>query len=184
MLFVLASSDLGGSIDNDELLDTPEKILNWFSQYERVLFYFALRCVHEVVCPWFNFFGVVLVKRLIVGKFVPGPRPTCGWGATRHWLMSGLLNGKLCGVTDLLGKHYDAVSWCLRLLGAKVGKRVYWPGSGVDCYEHDLLSVGDDAVFGSRSTLIPVDAKDAAMITIGDGCFVADRCVLLPVRFF
>ena len=56
----------------------------------------------------------------------------------------------------------------------------YWPGSGVVCNEHDLLEVGDDAVFGSRSTVITCDAKEAATVSIGAGCFVADRCVLLP----
>mmetsp|Transcript_37274 Transcript_37274/g.99245 ORF Transcript_37274/g.99245 Transcript_37274/m.99245 type:complete len:111 (-) Transcript_37274:216-548(-) len=37
----------------------------------------------------------------------------------------------------------------LRLLGAKVGKRIYWPGSGIEgLVEYDLLEVGDDVVFG------------------------------------
>jgi len=40
----------------------------------------------------------------------------------------------------------------------------YWPGSGVVCNEHDLLDVGDDAVFGSRSTVITCDAKEAATV--------------------
>ena len=52
-----------------------------------------------------------------------------------------LPTGTLGGVTILVGKHYEMVSWLLRALGAKIGKRVYWPGSGVVCYEHDLLEV-------------------------------------------
>lgn len=38
-----------------------------------------------------------------------------------------------------------------RALGAKVGKRVFWPGSGLlGVVEFDLLNIGDDVVFGSR----------------------------------
>jgi acetyltransferase-like isoleucine patch superfamily enzyme len=91
-----------------------------------------------------------------------------------------LSDGTLGGVTLLLGKHYEAVSWCMRVMGATVGKRVYWPGSGVICNEHDLLHVGDDVVFGSRSTVLCADTKECAAIKIGAGCFVADRCVILP----
>ena len=128
------------------------------------------------------FFTVVFVKRVIIGPFKPGPKDTSGgWGTTRHWIMAQLLpSGTLGGVTILLGKHYEAVSWCLRLLGANVGKRIYWPGSGVKCTEHDLLSVGDDAVFGSRSIVLTSDREESVPVRIGDGCFVADRCVLLP----
>ena len=67
-----------------------------------------------------------------------------------------------------------------RLLGAKVGKRVYWPGSGFRVAEHDLVHIGHDVVFGSRSELIVSDARHAATITIKTGGNVADRCVLLP----
>jgi hypothetical protein len=31
------------------------------------VFYLAIRAVHDVVCPWFKFLAVILVKRLIVG---------------------------------------------------------------------------------------------------------------------
>lgn len=39
----------------------------------------------------------------------------------RYWIMSKLLpGGKLCGVTTLVGTHYEMVSIIYRLLGAKV----------------------------------------------------------------
>lgn len=165
-----------------ENLETVQAVFIWFVQWQRVLFYLAIKAVNEIVCPWMYFFAVVFVKRVVIGPFKPGPKDNSGgWGTTRHWVMAQLLpSGTLGGVTILLGKHYEAISWCLRLLGANVGKRIYWPGSGVKCTEHDLLSVGDDAVFGSRSIVLTSDREESAHVRIGDGCFLADRCVLLP----
>lgn len=51
--------------------------------------------------------------------------------------------------------------------------------------EYDLLEVGDDVVFGSRSLLLPggssagVQGRELRRIVIEDGAMVADRCVLL-----
>ena len=57
--------------------------------------------------------------------------------------MSKLLpGGGLSGVARLVGTHYEIVSIIYRLLGARVGQRVYWPGSGLDIVEYDLLTVG------------------------------------------
>ena len=84
--------------------------------------------------------------------------------------------GDLGGVAPLVGTHYEIVSHVLRMLGADVGKRIYWPGSGLDMVEFDLISVGDDVVFGSRSTFAPCDGIDSQSITIKANAMVADRC--------
>lgn len=65
-------------------------------------------------------------------------------------------------------------------MGAKVGKRVYWPGSGIYCPDPELLEIGDDVVFGSRSELFTSDNIGSGKITVGHGAMIADRCVLLP----
>ena len=62
----------------------------------------------------------------------------------------------------------------------QVGKRIYWPGSGLDLTEFDLLEIGDDVTFASRSVYMPSDAHAQAPIKIDAGAMVADRCVLLP----
>ena len=46
-----------------------------------------------------------------------------------------------------------AVQIVFRAMGAKIGKRVYWPGSGIYCPDPELLEIGDDVVFGSRSEI-------------------------------
>jgi acetyltransferase-like isoleucine patch superfamily enzyme len=65
-------------------------------------------------------------------------------------------------------------------MGAKIGKRVYWPGSGIYCPDPELLEIGDDVVFGSRSELFTTDRVGTQRITIGRGAMIADRVVLLP----
>ena len=134
----------------------------------------------SVVSPWFKFFSVVFVKRLIIGRFQAGPKGE--WAHFQYWLMQKLTakDGPLCGIHAMLGKHHFGVSWALRLLGVKVGKRVFWPGVELKIVEFDLLTVGDDVVFGSRGYVLCGDAETNAPVTLAAGANVADRCVLLP----
>ena len=68
----------------------------------------------------------------------------------------------------------------MRLLGAKVGRRVFWPGVMPDVIEFDLLTVGDDVTFGSRSLILCSDTLELAPVTLAAGSMLADRCVVLP----
>ena len=54
-------------------------------------------------------------------------------------------------------------------MGAKVGKRVYWPGSGLYCLDPELLEIGDDVVFGSRAEIFTTDGIGSAKIVVKDG---------------
>lgn len=65
-------------------------------------------------------------------------------------------------------------------MGAKIGRRVYWPGSGIYCPDPELLDIGDDVVFGSRSELFTTDCIGSQKIIVCNGAMVADRVVLLP----
>ena len=83
-----------------------------------------------------------------------------------------------------------------RIMGAKVGKRVYWPGTGIYCLDPEMLEIGDDVVFGSRSEFLTTDGAGTAKIVIGAGgrleririmlcliptsAMVSDRIVALP----
>ena len=91
-----------------------------------------------------------------------------------------LPNGTFRGAVGVLGKHYDYTSYLYRALGAKIGRRVFWPGSGVLVADgmFDLLEVGDDVVWGSRSMVFPGDGQGAHPVKIGRGGNVSDRCVL------
>jgi acetyltransferase-like isoleucine patch superfamily enzyme len=83
--------------------------------------------------------------------------------------------------TELIGRHYELVSIFYRLLGAKVGKRVFWPGhQPVFSGEFDLLEIGDDVVFGSRSVLLCTTADSCEKIILCAGSNVSDNTVVLP----
>lgn len=56
-----------------------------------------------------------------------------------------------------------------RAMGAKIGKRIYWPGSGVVCQDPELLEIGDDVVFGSRSEILTNDRLGTKKVVIGSG---------------
>jgi acetyltransferase-like isoleucine patch superfamily enzyme len=60
----------------------------------------------------------------------------------------------------MIGHNHAGAGWLLGLLGAKVGKRIFWPGSGIHIVEYDLLEVQDDVVFGSRSTFYASSMHD------------------------
>lgn len=133
--------------------------------------------------PFLRLFVVVLLKRNFIGRFraMGEAGKKNPWLLFRYWIMQRLLaGGNLGGVARLVGTHYEIISIIYRLLGAQVGQRVYWPGSGLDVVEYDLLHVGDDVVFGSRTVVMTSSVKRSAAVTFGAGSMVADRCVLLP----
>lgn len=157
--------------------------VRWFMVPERLALYFLLRVMHKVLVPWVQLGAVVAVKRLVVGAFKPmtAADPLTDWELTRRWIMRALLpTANLCGVLPLVGTHYETISCVFRALGAKVGARVFWPGSGVYIADgaFDLLEVGDDAVWGSRSLLFPANALHALPIKIGYGWVEVVLCSL------
>jgi carbonic anhydrase/acetyltransferase-like protein (isoleucine patch superfamily) len=80
-----------------------------------------------------------------------------------------------------LGRHYELVSVLYRLLGAKVGKRVFWPGHlPIFTGEFDLLEIGDDVVFGSRTAILctTVDSCDKVIFCAGSN--FSDNSLALP----
>ena len=54
-------------------------------------------------------------------------------------------------------------------MGAKIGRRIYWPASGIYCSDPELLNVGDDVVFGTSPEFFTADQIGSAEITIGNG---------------
>ena len=54
-------------------------------------------------------------------------------------------------------------------MGAKIGRHVYWPGSGIICPDPELLELGNDVVFGSRSEILTTDALGTDKIIVHDG---------------
>ena len=170
-----------------EVLDkmTWKDCISWFMDPFRLAVIFCARIGHNIFGPLLQMAFVILVKRTVVGKFKPGPLPRTylarEWELTRRWIMGKMLpTGDFRGALGVLGKHYDYTTYLYRALGAKIGKRVFWPGSGVFVGDgmFDLLEVGDDVVWGSRSLVFPGDGISAEPVKIGRGGNVSDRCVL------
>jgi len=127
--------------------------------------------------------GALLIKWIVIGRIKPGPlNPHCEHERFRLWLLAHLFpRKKVQAVTDLIGRHYDYVSVLYRLLGAKVGRRVFWPGNQPACNGlYDLLEIGDDVVFGSRSTLLCASVDRCDKIILCAGANVSDNCIVLP----
>ena len=164
---------------------TWKDCITWFMDPFRLGVIFAARVGHNIFGPLLQLIWIVLVKWIVVGKFKPGPLPRTylarEWELTRRWLMNKLLpKGDFRGALAVLGKHYEYTSIVYRMLGAKIGKRVFWPGSGVLVADgmYDLVDIGDDVVWGSRSMVFPADCTSSLPVSICRGANVSDRCVI------
>jgi len=157
----------------------------WFMDPFRLGCITIARLMHSTLGPFVQMLAIIFVKRFIIGKFRSGGLPNRPaareWELTRRYIMRKLVpNGKFHGLTDLLGKHYKYTSYVYRALGATIGERIFWPGSGVIVGDgmYDLLHVEDDVVWGSRSAVYPADTIGALPIRIRRGANIADRCVI------
>jgi acetyltransferase-like isoleucine patch superfamily enzyme len=167
----------------EEFVGTPNDLMGWLCDPRRIPFYLGIRVARALFSPFFYMAAAIFVKRFVIGEFRPGPRDTSSqWQLTRHHLAATLFSRKkIQQVTDIIGRHYENVSILYRLLGAKVGKRVFWPGhQPVTSGELDLLHVGDDVVFGSRSAIFFSTDTSSENVILYAGSNVADNCVVLP----
>ncbi|KAI0020911.1 hypothetical protein F4780DRAFT_319670 [Xylariomycetidae sp. FL0641] len=165
--------------------DAVKSVILWFSSPSRVGYHYAALAANSALGPLFFFAGVVIIKKfmdLCFGKITPGPAQGRSQQAKfRMQLIRDILPaGRLRKLTELFGTHYEATSVFMRLMGAKVGQRVYWPGTGPSLQDYDLIDVGDDVVFGSRSHIVTSDGSGSDVVRIRKGAMVADRVVLLP----
>ncbi|KAF7370972.1 Peroxisomal-coenzyme a synthetase [Mycena sanguinolenta] len=153
----------------------------WLMIDQRVAYHALSRIVRAVLTPILQLVLGIIVKRMF------GLNKECATAdASRLSVLRRYINGRLLSraalksAFSLLGTHYEAVSIVFRCMGAKVGERVYWPGSGIYCPDPELLEIGDDVVFGSRSEVFTTDRIGTARVVVGAGAMIADRVVLLP----
>ncbi|KAJ3498076.1 hypothetical protein NLG97_g1410 [Lecanicillium saksenae] len=162
-------------------------VLDWFTTPHRIAFHYLALSLRVGLTPFVVFALTLLFKGildLMFGKLPSISTPESKLRGVDVWrisLMKALFPvSNLHQVTTLFGQHYEATSIALRLLGAKVGKSVYWPGTGPARTDYHLIDVGNEVVFGSRSRLITSDGYGSAKIKIGDRSMIADRVSLLP----
>lgn len=176
-LFLLLAQPFNFS-NNDSL----ESIVAWYAYPHRIGYHFLARIVRKVLPPLIHLVLSLFVKRVFLGLNKPGAMRNAGqWVLFRRWMHQLLLNQtRLKRAFDIIGTHYEMVSVVFRIMGAKVGKRVYWPGSGIVCPDPELLEIGDDVVFGSRSEIYTSDSISFDPVRIGRSAMIADRVVVLP----
>ncbi|KAF4449220.1 hypothetical protein F53441_7461 [Fusarium austroafricanum] len=165
---------------------TPlRRAVDWFCSPNRVAFHYVALALNCLFGPFFLFGFVILVKSTLDCFFgrlhAHSKEHTSAVTTWRESLTKALYpEKKLHKLTSMFGEHYEATSVVLRMLGAKVGQRVYWPGTGPSIGDYHLLDVGNDVVFGSRSHLVTSDGLGSEKVTIQDRAMIADRVCLLP----
>ncbi|KAL0570785.1 hypothetical protein V5O48_011169, partial [Marasmius crinis-equi] len=151
-------------------LDALLSVIYWFAAPERVTYHIVARIVRATVTPILHVCLSIIVKRLFGLNKECGAEDASQIALLRRFINSRLLSKrKLKDAFAIVGTHYEVVSFVYRMMGAKIGRRVYWPGSGIYCQDPELLEIGDDVVFGSRSELFTTDRFGTGKITIGAG---------------
>ncbi len=154
---------------------------DWFSLGRTLLFFPVL----YLGCGLSGTAFTILVKWALVGKYRPGEKPLWSTFVWRNELINAL-HEHLAGpflVGLLTGTPF--LAWYLRLLGAKIGRRVYL--ETMDFSEFDLARIGDEAALNSDCTVQTHLFEDRVMkmshVDIGAQCSVgASSLVLYDTR--
>ncbi|KAI9061574.1 acetyl-CoA synthetase-like protein [Trametes sanguinea] len=178
--FAALAGLLGQTIGSAGLTNL-QAIIRWYASPVRIGWHTLARICRELFPSVIQVFLGIIVKRILGFHREMPVSEMSQWTLTRRYIYNSILDQKtIKSAFDLLGSHYEMTSIIFRAMGAKVGKRVYWPGSGVYCPDPELLEIGDNVVFGSRSEIFTTDSIGSEKVTIGSGSMIADRCVLMP----
>ncbi len=124
---------------------------------------------------------VAAVKRHVVGVYRPRVEPLWSPFVRRTEFVTGLYEAAAVPVLLGLLVGTPALPVMLRLMGARIGRRV-WLGTTY-LTEFDLVEVGDDACIGAAVSLQTHLFEDRVMkmsvLRIGDGASVGTRAVVL-----
>jgi non-ribosomal peptide synthetase-like protein len=124
---------------------------------------------------------VVALKWILVGRYRPRVAPMWSHFVWRSELVTALYES--AAVPGLLGGFTGTpfLAPLLRLLGVRIGKRVYMTTTYVT--EFDLVQVGDDAMISGATSLQTHLFEDRVMkmstVTVGQACSIGPRAVVL-----
>jgi non-ribosomal peptide synthetase-like protein len=123
----------------------------------------------------------VLMKWILMGKYRPGEWPLWSTFVWRNELVTSLRENlsDLYLVETLAGTPF--VCWFFRLLGAKIGRRVYMETT--ELTEFDLVKIGDGAALNKDCTaqthLFEDRVFKMSYIDVGPGCVVGELSLVL-----
>jgi len=111
----------------------------------------------------FSLLLVVAIKRLLIGRYRPMRTPIWGGFFTRHWIVTNVAG--MIPWSLLEGTIFTAVA--LRMLGARVGRRVHFHrGANPTRGGWDLLTIGDDVTLSQDSSVRMIELE-AGHLVIG-----------------
>lgn len=120
--------------------------------------------------------ATVAAKRLLIGRYRPARVPVWSGPYLRHWIV------RQCAATVPWNFLRDTVllDAALRLLGARIGRRVHiHRGVDVSRGGWDLLEIGDDVTVCQDAALRLTDLDDGHLVigpvTLGAGCTIDIR---------
>lgn len=123
----------------------------------------------------------VVIKKLLIGTYRPIMAPAWGGFYLRNWLVCKIV--RTIPWSILTGTEFQNI--ILRLLGAKIGRRVHIH-RGVNLSEGgwDLLKIGNDVTISQDASLQLVDLQNGSMVigpvVLGDGVTVETRACAGP----
>ncbi|HTQ11331.1 MAG TPA: amino acid adenylation domain-containing protein, partial [Fimbriimonadaceae bacterium] len=115
----------------------------------------------------------VAMKWIVGGRFKEGSYPLWGTAYLRWWFVQRML--AISPVTFMTGSPLAAVY--LRMLGAKVGRNVFFETLDVDC--PDLVEIGNDCAFENGSWIHTAEVAHGLLhirrVKIGNGVSIGVR---------
>jgi non-ribosomal peptide synthetase-like protein len=129
----------------------------------------------------FSLLFVLLLTRLLIGRYRPMRTPIWGGFFTRHWIITQA--AALIPWWLLEGTVF--MSMALRMLGAKVGRRVHiHRGVNPSHGGWDLLTIGDDVTLSQDSSVRMIEYEAGHMvvgsIVVGNGATLEVRAGMSP----
>jgi len=124
---------------------------------------------------------VVILKWIIVGKYIPRIKPLWSTFVWRSEFITGLYEDVVVAslLHNLMGTPF--VGWILRVFGVKIGQRVYLDTTFVT--EFDLVNVGSDSAINYNCSLQTHLFEDRVMkmsyVDIGNDCTMGNRAIAL-----
>ncbi|KAG5981311.1 hypothetical protein E4U55_003088 [Claviceps digitariae] len=160
-------------------------IIDWFQGNPAIAFHYVAVMGRVLVTPLLFLVFAVTFRFLCIAFWGDLPTDTSqakgGFPSWRASFMKKLYpEEQLVEINELLGQHHEARSLVLRMLGAKIGKRVCWPNTGPSISDYHLLDIGDDVTFGANCQLMTSDEQGSGVITIRDGAVLGDNTCILP----
>ena len=137
-------------------------------------FLYFLSCIVMV-------FMMMILKKLLIGTYHPIEKPLWNNFVWRSELLTTYYENTVVPflLENLRGTPFICVF--LRILGCKIGKRVFIDTT--DITEHDMITIGDDAIINDNATLQSHLFEDRVIkvgyVKIGSRCTVGSFSVIL-----